>query len=314
MKFQKRILTPLAFWSLSFAAVAQSANPDPNLLSGQTNPMAKNLDADGEARAAVNQPTTNDATSVCQLMRLVALQNGLPFEFFARVIWQESRFKSDAVGPLTRGGQRAQGIAQFMPGTAAERLLQDPFDPAEALPKSGEFLRDLRAQFGNLGLAAAAYNAGPQRVKDWLAGKKSLPSETENYVRNITGRAAAEWMRAEQTPLTLTVPNDMSCLEIVKLRQKPRLSSVGVQPKPSPAWVVQLVGDRSEVQALALFRRLQTKHEALLKDYEPEIVRTTLKGSPIWARVRIDVSTREAAQLLCSNLRTAGEECLVQRN
>ena len=45
-----------------------------------------------------------------------------------------------------------------------------------ALPKSAEFLRELRAQFGNLGLAAAAYNAGPQRVQDWLRGKRTLPS------------------------------------------------------------------------------------------------------------------------------------------
>jgi Transglycosylase SLT domain len=57
-------------------------------------------------------------------------------------------------------------------------LLLDAFDPAQALPKSAEFLRELRAQFGNLGLAAAAYNAGPQRVQDWLAGKRRLPSET----------------------------------------------------------------------------------------------------------------------------------------
>jgi soluble lytic murein transglycosylase-like protein len=100
-----------------------------------------------------------------------AAANGLPFEFLARVIWQESRFRPDAVAPITRTGQRAQGIAQFMPVTAAERFLHDPFDPVQALPKSAQFLRELRAQFGNLGLAAAAYNAGPQRVRDWLAGK-----------------------------------------------------------------------------------------------------------------------------------------------
>jgi soluble lytic murein transglycosylase-like protein len=103
----------------------------------------------------------------------------LPLEFFARIIWQESRFKADAVGPLTRTGQRAQGIAQFMPVTAAERLLHDPFDPPEALRKSAAFLRELQDQFGNPGLAAAAYNAGPQWIRDWLTGKRSLPSETD---------------------------------------------------------------------------------------------------------------------------------------
>ena len=54
----------------------------------------------------------------------------------------------------------------------------DSYDPVAALPKSAEFLEALRAQFGNLGLAAAAYNAGPQRVRDWIAGRGGLPAET----------------------------------------------------------------------------------------------------------------------------------------
>jgi soluble lytic murein transglycosylase-like protein len=105
-----------------------------------------------------------NSVSICQLVESAAAANGLPFEFFARVIWQESRFRSDAIGPMTRSGAQAQGIAQFMPLTAAERLVRNPLDPAQALPKSAEFLRDLRSKFGNLGLAAAAYNAGPGRV------------------------------------------------------------------------------------------------------------------------------------------------------
>ena len=109
------------------------------------------------------------ATSICLLVESAAQAHGLPFEFFARLIWQESRFKPNAIGPVTRTGQRAQGIAQFMPATASERGLFDPFDPVTALPKSAEFLGELHAQFGNLGLAAAAYNAGPRRVRDWLA-------------------------------------------------------------------------------------------------------------------------------------------------
>ena len=77
-----------------------------------------------------------------------------------------------------------------MPATASERSVRDPFDPFEALPKSAEFLRELNAQFGNLGLAAAAYNAGPQRVRDWLDGKRTLPPETQAYVQKVTGHSA----------------------------------------------------------------------------------------------------------------------------
>src|SRR5579863_4343847 len=76
----------------------------------------------------VNQDTRE---SVCLMIEAAARANDLPLEFFARVIWQESRFQPDAIGPVTRGGERAQGIAQFMPGTAAERRLFDPFNPVE---------------------------------------------------------------------------------------------------------------------------------------------------------------------------------------
>ena len=129
--------------------------------------------------------------SICLMIESAARDHGLPVEFFARVIWQESRFRANAVGPLTRSGKRAQGMAQFMPGTAAERGLLDPFDPVQALPKSAEFLKELWAQFGNLGLAAAAYNAGPLPVARWsymapadpLLWIESIPYwETRYYV------------------------------------------------------------------------------------------------------------------------------------
>src|SRR3712207_1767386 len=98
------------------------------------------------------QPPPDDSISL--MIASAAREHGLPIEVFARVIWQESRFRADAVGPMTRSGQRAQGMAQFMPGTAAERGLLDPVDPVQALPKSAEFLKELWGQFGNLGLAA----------------------------------------------------------------------------------------------------------------------------------------------------------------
>ncbi len=122
------------------------------------------------------------SASICLLVESAAKAQGLPFEFFARLIWQESRLNANAVGPTTRGGGRAQGIAQFMSLTARERSVRDPFDPVAALPRSAEFLRELYAQFGNLGLAAAACHAGPRRVRDWLDGRGSLPAETRNYV------------------------------------------------------------------------------------------------------------------------------------
>ena len=154
------------------------------------------------------------------MIESAARANDLPLEFFARVIWQESRFQSDAVGPVTRNGQRAQGIAQFMPGTASERRLLDPFDPVQALPKSAEFLSELRNQFGNLGLAAAAYNAGPRRVQEWLAGTGAMPQETRNYVSAITGTTVDDWAAAGKGgKMPDRARRDSSCRELMALLQ-----------------------------------------------------------------------------------------------
>src|SRR5262249_55103429 len=125
---------------------------------------------------------------LCGTLAASAEAHDLPLSFFSNLIWQESRFDSRTV---SRAG--AKGIAQFMPETAAESGLDDPFDPQQALPASAKLLRQLKDQFGNLGLAAAAYNAGPNRINRWLNKRASLPSETRAYVKIITGRPAEEW-------------------------------------------------------------------------------------------------------------------------
>ena len=104
------------------------------------------------------------AQTLCGIIEKSAAANGLPTGFFTRLIWRESSLRLGVTSPAG-----AQGIAQFMPGTAAERGLADPFDPQQALPESAKFLAELSSRFGNLGLAAAAYNAGPTRIASWLA-------------------------------------------------------------------------------------------------------------------------------------------------
>jgi transglycosylase-like protein with SLT domain len=190
------------------------------------------------------EQTGNSRYSVCQTIEAAAQENKLPVDFFTRVIWQESHFRADVVGPLTRTGEHAQGIAQFMPGTAAERDLHEPFNPAEALPKSAEFLAELRTQFGNLGLAAAAYNAGPQRVRDFLDGSRDLPAETRNYVFAITGYPIEEWKAPVVQGPNGVNPGDrrtdgsaVNCRDV--LAQLERASNslvVGWQQRNVPSW------------------------------------------------------------------------------
>src|ERR1700726_3895400 len=163
---------------------------------------------------------TDTREAMCLMIESAARANDLPLEFFARVIWQESRFQSDAVGPVTRSGERAQGIAQFMPGTADERRLLDPFDPVQALPKSAEFLGELRGQFGNLGLAAAAYNAGPRRVREWLDGKGYMPQETRAYVFSITSTTVEDWAAAGLNAKMSDRTPTANCRELMALLRR----------------------------------------------------------------------------------------------
>jgi soluble lytic murein transglycosylase-like protein len=128
-------------------------------------------------------PKSAKSDQNCLALAKAAATHDVPLDFFVRLIRQESNFNPNSVSHA--GAQR---IAQFMPGTARWRGLADPFEPLQALYESARWLRELREQFGNLGLAAAAYNAGPRRVQDWLAGRGGLPGETRAYLRIVTGR------------------------------------------------------------------------------------------------------------------------------
>lgn len=126
--------------------------------------------------------------SHCRIIEEAARANLLPAGLLTRLLWTESHFQADAVSP-----KGARGVAQFMPATADERGLSDPFDPAEAIPQAARLLADLDRRFENSGLAIAAYNAGSKRVSDWLANTGALPKETQNYVLAVTGHSIEEW-------------------------------------------------------------------------------------------------------------------------
>jgi hypothetical protein len=152
------------------------------------------------------QQTGNPQEQICRMVDVAARRYDVPGSFLTRVLWQESRFRTDVTSPAG-----AAGVAQFMPQTAAERGLGDPYDPAPAIDQAGRFLAELAARFGNLGLAAAAYNAGPQRVAKWLQRSSELPTETQLYVLAVTGRQAEEW-RAPAAALASI--ERRSCLDV----------------------------------------------------------------------------------------------------
>ena len=185
--------------------------------SESENPVA---DAPADAAIAPRKPTSLERAraalaesnaqalsdqELCTKLVEVARANDLPLGFFTNLIWQESRFDHDAISPVG-----AMGIAQFMPDVA-EKMSVDAFDSRSALPGSARLLRTLRARFGNLGLAAAAYNAGPKRVADWLERRSGLPKETQDYVQFITGRPAVHWQNAKAHAVVYRVPHRVPC-------------------------------------------------------------------------------------------------------
>ena len=276
--------------------------------------------------AAMQMPVQNARESdtreaMCLMIESAARANELPLEFFARVIWQESHFQSNAVGPVTRSGQRAQGIAQFMPGTASERRLLDPFDPVQALPKSAEFLSELRSQFGNLGLAAAAYNAGPRRVQEWLAGSGPMPQETRNYVAAITGRSVDDWAAAGNRGKMLDRAPRASCRELMALlRQAPNSFVSGLEQHVKLAaaklWGVQLAAGFDRNKALAMYGRAMKRLRPVIGDQDPSLLSSLMRarGTHVFYQVRIGADTRPAADDLCNRIRGAGGACFVLRN
>jgi hypothetical protein len=145
-------------------------------------------------------------TEVCEALASAAENNDVPAPFLIRLIWRESGFNQNVISPAG-----AVGVAQFMPETAAERGLDDPFNPLQAVRASARLLRDLIRQFGNVGLAAAAYNAGPRRVQDWLDKRGKLPQETQDYVQIITGKKAEEWKIKTASAAPIRVPEHAPC-------------------------------------------------------------------------------------------------------
>jgi len=282
--------------------------PQPATPSEAKNTAKDNANKDSGTREAM-----------CLMIESAAKAAGLPLEFFSRVIWQESRFQPDAVGPVTRNGERAQGIAQFMPGTASERRLLDPFDPVQALPKSAEFLSELRSEFGNLGLAAAAYNAGPRRVREWIEGSGPMPAETRNYVLAITGVAVDDWKNAsDHAPARASVS---SCRELMALLQRaPNPFVTGLEQRvklgADRPWGVQLAAGFSRDRALATYARAMKRLTSVIGDRDPSLLGSIWRsrGTRTFYQVRIGTDTRVEADNLCQRIRHAGQACLVLRN
>jgi len=305
----RTFLPMAAAGTLVIALLAPAALAEPGSSSGVSSDAsaAKESDAANKGR----RPSAND---ICRALAQAAVDNELPVEFFTRLIWQESRFDPSAVS-----SKGALGIAQFMPGTASARGLADPLEPLQALRESASYLRELRTTFrGNLGLAAAAYNAGPGRVEGWLAGRRTLPGETRAYVRIVTGHAAEAWASQQPPQFTASdIPKGANCVEVASLITTPsrRPPAATASPAWGP-WGVQLAGNWSEGKVLASYEQLRRRYHAVLADRLPLVLQAHVGGKRGAAKhiLRVSEASRAGADALCAKLRAAGGACIVLRN
>jgi hypothetical protein len=301
-------------------AVAEDAISPADVGFGLATPSVEEL-AIPQDKPSEKSTDAGTREAMCLMIEAAARANDLPLEFFARVIWQESRFQPNAVGPITRNGKRALGIAQFMPGTASERRLLDPFDPVQALPKSAEFLSELRSQFGNLGLAAAAYNAGPRRVQEWLSGTGSMPLETRHYVVAITGTTVEEWGATGRGGKTSGGAPHTTCQDLMALlKRAPNYFVTELEQRvklgADRPWGVQLAAGFGREMAMAMYSRAIARLRGVFGDQDPMLLGGLFRsrGTRTFYQVRIGTETRREADDLCIRIRHAGGACLVLRN
>src|SRR5262245_6151570 len=203
---------------------------------------------------------------ICDTLIEAARNNNLPPHFFIRLLYQESSFRPHAISSAG-----ALGIAQFMPETASDRGLDNPFDPLQAIPASARLLRDMAQKFGNLSLAAAAYNAGPRRIEEWLAKKGPLPQETQAYVKTITSWPAETWTFGAQTGSpAIKVQRQAPCQETVGLMAWDGPDEIPLPPR-SPRALEAAAQAKAIKQAAARAKLNQAKGQAAKPGEEAKV-------------------------------------------
>ena len=296
------IIALLSLWSAPPAIAA------PSPVSSYC--FARELD-DGRPRNVCIHLASYTA-DICTAIDRYAQLWHLPPAYFARLVWQESHFNANAVS-----WAGAEGIAQFMPETGRLQGLGNPYDPAEELFRSARYLDVLHGRFGNLGLAAAAYNGGENRVARFIKGTGYLAAETLDYVQIVTGTPVTDWLvgaaPSSDFALDPKLPFQQACVQMAEAAKFTQFTPPTAIIRP---WGIQLEQFFSSATARRSFDRLQQRFSAVLGEEELMLVakRNPNFGRALRFTVEIGRDSRADAQKLCASLQQAGGACLVVRN
>ena len=250
----------------------------------------------------------------CNAIEVFSKRHGLDTGFFARLIWQESRFDPNALSHAN-----ARGIAQFIPSTALLRGLKDPYNPADALEHSAQYLAEMARRYGNEGIAAIGYNGGERRAEGFLEGKGLAP-ETVDYVPIITGLTAEQWRDTPPKDPDFSLAPDKSfyaaCSEMARKRKLTPIKRVAPPPPAIKPWGVQLGFGTSEKTAKAKIgtQTASCRGQVAREKLDLIYVKNRVSGKKGYYFARIGRNTREAAQKLCSSLKRQSCGCLVVEN
>ncbi len=247
---------------------------------------------------------------VCAVIETTATKSALDPNFLARLIWKESLFQAGALSPMG-----ALGIAQFMPGTAKLRGLEDPYNPAEALRASAHYLAELTRTYGNIGLAAVAYNGGEARAEKFIAGQGGLPLETRAYVAAITGYTAEVWRDAPPDKVDLLLSRDKpfqsACVEMASRR----VNTDFTPSAPVLPWGVIIASNRDRAGVERQVGHLRNRYAEVIGAETFTYTRGRRPGSRLRLYMaQIGRESRGDAEDLCQRLRRSGADCMVLRN
>jgi D-alanyl-D-alanine carboxypeptidase len=225
---------------------------------------------------------------------------------------------------VSRAG--AMGLMQVMPATYEELrrrhgLGPDPFNPRDNILAGTAYLREMYDVFGSPGFLAA-YNAGPGRYGEYLAGRRALPAETRNYVAMISpqiegihpARRAGEVMVASARPAApapVPAPAAVAAPPPPAPVQRPAAAPVQepVQVAALGDWAIQVGAFRSANDSHRAIEAARLAAPDILSPARRHVMEVSTPSGQVYRARLVGVSPDDAARA-CALLTSRGTDCL----
>lgn len=259
--------------------------------------------------APARDQSSEEVDRICTLIAREAEARDLPDAFLARFLFIQSGFDPDYTSPTG-----ARGMAKIIPAIAAMQGFPDAREPETAILAAAKRLSELKARFGNLGLAAAAYHAGETTVRRWLDGDGYLPVSTAVFVTKVTGENPDTFRNPEATLAVKALESRFSFVDACKRLPLIARGEASTDAPSDMPWAV-VVGAGVDL-ASAMDHWSETRERTGFHIEGGKVYVTHVDGGTARRNrysVRIGAKSRGSAQAICSALRGKGGACLVTK-